>query len=127
MLDVAGFIVAMYLVQAVMSNHLKSIPSHLPPSIYQQATSYASSLNVPVNIYNPPSPPTIIPSTTFMTSPTRTVASHPPLRMTEEVKTTANEFFEVLDERQVGYLDQAAVRNHFMQCGLTLETFHRIW
>ena len=36
-IDVADFTIAMYLIQAVMHGQLQSIPSVLPPGLYEQA------------------------------------------------------------------------------------------
>ena len=38
-LDATDFTIAMYLIQASMSGHLQTIPSTLPPSIYEQASN----------------------------------------------------------------------------------------
>jgi len=120
-LDASSFIVAMYLVQAIMSGHMKSIPQSLPPSLYFDASPMS-----PVDVMSPMSPT----SSSFLQSPgARPSSSSQGLvwDVTREEKSTSDAFFSVLDEQNRGYLEGKVARAHFLQSGLPEQDVKRIW
>ncbi|KAL4244391.1 hypothetical protein ABKN59_010425 [Abortiporus biennis] len=124
-LDTTSFVVAMYLIQGVMSGTIPSIPSRLPPSIYLQA-SLAPDIPPP-----PPPKPSYAPlspvagssgSSAIASSSTSVVWDVSP-----ELKRNADEFFDLLDEHKHGYLDEKSTRAHLSQIGLSKAAVAQIW
>ncbi|KAH8102894.1 EF-hand [Cristinia sonorae] len=126
-LDATAFVIAMYLVQAIMSGKLKSIPQSLPSSIYFDA-SPLSHEHSPVTAPLPLSPmsPT---SSSFLQTPgagPSTSSAHL-WGVSRQEKVTADEFFNVLDEQNQGFLEGKVVRAHLLLSGLPEQDVKKIW
>ncbi|TCD68237.1 hypothetical protein EIP91_011306 [Steccherinum ochraceum] len=125
-LDATSFIVAMYLIQATMSGKIKTMPASLPSSIYFDASPMANGFTPPT-MTSPLSPI----SSSFLhrsAGPSAASSSRTPLwDVSNEEKETADEFFNVLDEQQKGYLEGKVARAHFLQSGLPERDVKQIW
>lgn len=123
-LDATSFIIAMYLIQGSMSGTLKTIPATLPSSVYFDASPLTNMMSS-LTITSPLSPT----SSSFLRLPPAAGSSSraPVWDVTGDLKATADEFFNVLDEQQKGYLEGKIARAHFLQSGLPEGDVRQIW
>ncbi|KAI8998890.1 hypothetical protein BD414DRAFT_476348 [Trametes punicea] len=146
-LDVVDFTIAMYLIQALMTGRLSSVPTSLPQQLYQDAARYTPTPPTP-NSLPPPPPshpsrasssrvsPTALPPITpspFLGAPPRhpsIVSSQPTTprwEITPATRVQAEHVFSELDPRQRGRFKGEAVRAYLHQAGLSTNSVGRIW
>lgn len=116
-LDAPSFTIAMYLIQACMSGQLSVVPPLLPPSLYAEASlsSPHAILDAHYGVDGASSPTAVAgPSTIYWA-------------ISPELQSTANTFFNVLDEHNKEYLDPDTAKAHFAQTGLPQDTLRQIW
>ncbi|KAI0075493.1 EF-hand [Panus rudis PR-1116 ss-1] len=124
-LDAPSFIVAMYLIQGVMSGRISTLPPTLPENVYLAAngsfspppsSSSSSSSSPPIASGSSPSNPPPLPP--------KTIGDWD---VDLDIRTTANQFFDVLDEKGKGYIDVHSAKGYFEQSGLPVYVIHQIW
>ncbi|KAI0371765.1 EF-hand [Pilatotrama ljubarskyi] len=145
-LDVADFTVAMYLIQGLMTGRLQTLPTYLPPQLYEDAARHTPAPS-PLPSPLPPPPPThpsrtpshqtsppIMPSPFSGAPPPRHPSSRAPsqppsprFEITPAVRVQADHIFSSLDPRNKGRVKGEAVRAYLHQQGLTSNTVGRIW
>ncbi|KAI0747857.1 hypothetical protein C8Q80DRAFT_1168796 [Daedaleopsis nitida] len=140
-LDVSDFTIAMYLIQALMTGRLTSVPTALPLKLYEEAARQTSTSTPPDALpYRRPSPrhPTH-PSTAAYASP---FSGPPPPRhpsrspsqlpspswdVSPATKVQANHLFSTMDPQNQGYATAEAVCAYIHQAGLSRNATSRIW
>lgn len=116
-LDAPSFTIAMYLIQACMSGQLSVIPPLLPPSLYAEASlsSPHAILDAHYGVDGASSPTAVAGPSTIQWA------------ISPELQSTANTFFNVLDEHNREYLEPDTAKAHFAQTGLPQDTLRQIW
>ncbi|KAI0822614.1 hypothetical protein BC628DRAFT_1326744 [Trametes gibbosa] len=150
-LDLPDFTVAMYLIQALMTGRLASIPSSLPPQLYEDATHHSRSpspaarhASTPLQHLPPPpplhpsraSPPHPLPPLTSSPfsgvppprHPSRgpSQPSSPRWEVTPAIRVQAEHIFSSLDPRSRGCVRGDAVHAYLRQAGLSANAATRI-
>ncbi|KAH9857815.1 EF-hand [Lenzites betulinus] len=150
-LDLADFTVAMYLIQALMTGKLTSIPSTLPPQLYQDATHHSRAPSPVANYtftlpHYPPPPPPLHPARSsppialppLTSSPFSGVppprhpsrgSSQPPSprwEVTPAIRVQAEHIFSSLDPRTRGRVKSDAIHAYLRQGGLSANAATRI-
>jgi epidermal growth factor receptor substrate 15 len=105
----------MYLIQAMMSGTLTSIPPFLPPSLYAEAALSTSTAAFDTQFVSE--------RNSSPSSPLDSAAWDVPA----DVRVNAETFFEVFDERRQGYLNRDVIEAHLKQTGLPEHTLQHIW
>ncbi|KAI0713264.1 hypothetical protein C8Q76DRAFT_621024 [Earliella scabrosa] len=142
-LDVADFTIAMYLIQALMTGKLTSVPKSLPHKLYEEAAQHTPTPNSSDSSLHLPSAPPMHPSRVASSQspfagppprhPSRTsdrAASRPPSPrwdVSPATKVQANHIFSTLDPRGKGRVKGEAVRTYIHQSGLSPNAAGRIW
>ncbi|KAI0362738.1 EF-hand [Trametes cingulata] len=147
-LDVADFTVAMYLIQGLMTGRLQTLPTSLPPQLYEDAARQTPTPTPTPSPHQLPPPPPMHPTRTSShhasppitpspfsgmpppRHPSSRAPSQPPsprFEITPAVKVQADHIFSSLDQRNKGRVKGEAVRTYLHQQGLTSNTVGRIW
>ncbi|RPD65856.1 EF-hand [Lentinus tigrinus ALCF2SS1-7] len=149
-LDVTDFTIAMYLIQALMTGRLTTVPSSLPQSLFEAAAQQSPSPS-PSPSYHTlpqhtlPAPPLHLSRIPHPTSPfagppppprhpSHPIASRIPPQpsspgwdISPATKVQANHVFSSLDPRNKGRVKGEAVRSYIHQSGLSTSATGRIW
>lgn len=153
-LDQTDFTIAMYMIQALMSNSLSFVPTTLPPGLYEQASpdgvvshstggsfSRASVLvpqtTGPIVTHSTglgarPPPPAVPPRAqsqfipAFPGVPQQQVDTRP-WDVTPQEKANADKFFETLDVAKRGYVDGDTAVPFFLQSQLPGDQLAQVW
>ena len=137
-LDLVDFTVAMYLIQALMTGKLSTVPVSLPHHIYDEAARFApppssSQLNLPAK---PPAHPSrsSIAKPVFDQPPPRHPAARTPSQpsspgweISPATRIQADHVFSTLDPRNRGRVKGEAVRGYLHTSGMSSHTADRIW
>ena len=148
-LDLTDFTIAMYLIQALMTGKLASIPTALPQLLYEEAGRHSPPLNSVQSHPNLPPPPPMHPTRSnlqtstppatispFADPPPRHPSSRigpssrppsPPWEVSPATKVQADHVFSTLDPRNKGRVKGERVRQYIQQSGLTPHATGRIW
>ncbi|RDX42687.1 EF-hand [Lentinus brumalis] len=148
-LDVADFTIAMYLIQALMTGRLTTVPTSLPQSLYEEAARQSPSPSPSPSYHTlqqptlpPPPPPhpsrTAHPTSPFAGSPPppppprhpshpSSQPSSPGWEISPATKIQADHVFSSLDPRNKGRAKGEAVRSYIHQSGLSTSATGRIW
>jgi len=155
-LDVTDFIIAMYLIQASMTGQLSSVPTSLPPGLYEQAGGAVSSHGTggSMNISSPGFPQ-VPRHTTLQPQLTGQASRAPPLPnrrlghsglaptippfpgvapqttgqwdVTPAEKASADQFFDTLDTKHRGYIEGDVAVPFMLQSKLPEDVLAQVW
>ncbi|KAI0721501.1 hypothetical protein C8T65DRAFT_199240 [Cerioporus squamosus] len=149
-LDVADFTIAMYLIQALMTGKLTTVPTSLPQSLYEDAARQSPNPSPSPSYHSLPQPTVPASSTHPSRNPHSTSPfagppppprhpSHPSVSRTPSqppspgweispaTRVQANHVFSSLDPRNKGRVKGEAVRSYIHQSGLSTNATGRIW
>lgn len=153
-LDVTDFTIAMYLIQASMSDQLSSIPTSLPPGLYEQAGAVSAhgtggSMNFSPGFPQVPRQTAVQPQSTGQASPAPPLPNRPhgPSRfaptippfpgvvpqttgqwdVTPAEKASADRFFDTLDAQRRGYIEGTVAVPFMLQSKLPEDVLAQVW
>jgi epidermal growth factor receptor substrate 15 len=135
-LDITEFTIGMFLMNALVKNQISSVPSALPPRLYEQAkgTGFVAGSSDPFGntqgIFGSPSNTgpklPIRPASIFSDT---TVGSHPflPWDVTASEKASSDQYFDALDQDKKGYITGDVAGPFLLQSKLDEVSLARVW
>ncbi|KAG2158062.1 uncharacterized protein EDB93DRAFT_1199797 [Suillus bovinus] len=149
-LDITDFTIAMYLIQACMAGQLSSIPTSIPPSLYEQAggvsvhatggsANFSSPGFAPVPRHNAVQPQLTGQASTAPPLPNRRLAPNrlapaiPPFPgvsqwdVTAAEKVAADRYFDTLDSQHRGYIEGDVAVPFMLQSKLPEDVLAQVW
>ncbi|KAI0807290.1 hypothetical protein C8Q74DRAFT_1362812 [Fomes fomentarius] len=142
-IDTADFTIAMYLIQALMTGKLSSVPTTLPQQLYEEAARYSSApdasdfqpyLPPPTHPSRAPSspspfagpPPPRHPSSRPSSSRGHSPSPSPSFDISAATRVQANHIFSSLDPRNKGRISGDAFGTYIQTTGLSTNAINRI-